>query len=212
MSQPQQFSTNSHRATTFLRRLTPERISLRSSNRLSLYWTFSKVKGKVKVTLRWIVSRLICLGVRPPSGVHGQIFITVRDLRICYFGTLCLSEERVCSLQLLLDLASAVILWFKSPRTHDRTLPPQIWDPPIHISKWKLYYNRRSVGSFSIVLPLGTCTKHSFSVGYSGHCLSTAVVCRVIIQQRMVYSCLVSSRCLASDISQYHLLDVVPFN
>jgi hypothetical protein len=48
---------------------------------------------------------------RHPSGAYDQIFITVGQLRVCWCGALSLTGGRVCRLQLLLALASAVILW-----------------------------------------------------------------------------------------------------
>jgi hypothetical protein len=57
-----------------------------------------------------------------PFGANDQIFITVRQLRVCCCGALSLTRERVCRLQLLLVLASAVILGSESRRTHDHIL------------------------------------------------------------------------------------------
>jgi hypothetical protein len=51
----------------------------------------------------------ISLGIKHPSGVYDQIFITVRKLRVSLCGALSLTRGRVCRLQLLLVLASAVI-------------------------------------------------------------------------------------------------------
>jgi hypothetical protein len=57
-------------------------------------------------------------------------FDTVRQLWFCWCGAPSSTRGRVCSLQLLLCLANAVILEFDSRRTHDHILLPQIWDSP----------------------------------------------------------------------------------
>jgi hypothetical protein len=76
------------------------------------------------------VSRPVCLGVKHPPGAYDQIFITVRQLWVCWCGALSLTREWVCCLQLLLILASAVMLASKSPSTCDHILLCQIWDSP----------------------------------------------------------------------------------
>jgi hypothetical protein len=83
---------------------------------------------KVKVMLWPTVSQPVCLGVKHPLGAYDQIFITVRQLRVCWCGVLSLTRERVYQFQLLLVLASAVILGSESCRTRDHILLSQIRD------------------------------------------------------------------------------------
>jgi hypothetical protein len=84
--------------------------------------------ASLSLTLRPTVSRPVCLEIKHPSGAYDQIFITVRQLRVCWCGVLSLTRGRVCYLQLLLVLASVVILWSESRGTHDRILLSQIRD------------------------------------------------------------------------------------
>jgi hypothetical protein len=71
--------------------------------------------------LRPTVSQPGYLGIKHPCGTHDQIFITVRQLR-GWCGALSLTRGRVCRLQLLLALASAVILGSESRGTRDHIL------------------------------------------------------------------------------------------
>jgi hypothetical protein len=52
------------------------------------------------------------------------------QLRVCWFGAPSLTRGRVCRLQFLLVLASAVIFWSESHRTRGHILLSQIWELP----------------------------------------------------------------------------------
>jgi hypothetical protein len=82
------------------------------------------------LTLRSTVSRPMYLGILHLSGAYDQIFITVRQLWVCWSGALSLTRGWVYRLQLLLAIASAVILMSESCEIHNHILLYQIRDFP----------------------------------------------------------------------------------
>jgi hypothetical protein len=91
-----------------------------------LYLLSLSLSLTLRPTVRWPVS----LGIKHPTVAYDQIFITVRQLHVYCCGSLSLTRGRVCRLQLLLALASAVILGSESRGTRDHIVLSQIRDFP----------------------------------------------------------------------------------
>jgi hypothetical protein len=67
---------------------------------------------------------------RAPSGARDQIFITLWQLRSCFYGPHSLTRGRVCLVYMVLALASVVFIVSQSLWTYDHILLSQIWDFP----------------------------------------------------------------------------------
>jgi hypothetical protein len=102
--------------------------TLRYKGSLVTWMVVSLTKSKLCYDRRWVGQSVLVSST--PSGAYDQICITVRQLWVCCCGALSLTTERVCRLQLLLVLASAVILEFESRRTREHILLLRFETPP----------------------------------------------------------------------------------
>jgi hypothetical protein len=99
--------------------------------------TRESIEMSLSLILRSTVSRPVCLGIKHPWGAYDQSFITIRQLRVCWCGALSLTRGRVCRLQYLLALSSAVIE--ASIALNDVTLTDSLirWSPNEWHSVWR---------------------------------------------------------------------------
>jgi hypothetical protein len=81
---------------------------------------------KVKVTLRLTVSQPVSLGVEPRLGLMTRYLLSFDSYGLVFCGAPSLTRGRVCLLYMLLALASAVFLGYKSLGTRDHILLSQI--------------------------------------------------------------------------------------
>jgi hypothetical protein len=89
-----------------------------------------RVRVRVRVTLRLVVFRQSVRLVARPLENHDQYFFQLKTFGYIPYVTSSLTREWVCRLQLVLVLASAVILRPESRETHDHILLSQIRDSP----------------------------------------------------------------------------------
>jgi hypothetical protein len=129
--------------------------------------------------------QLTCLSwyQAPISGPRPDYFYR-QTLRFCCCGSPSLTRGWVCRLQLLLALASEVILGSESPGTHDLILLPQIRDSPNLEGHVPIFISPRNrvvpLNVLLITSQNGPHRKHCSSVAVSNFCHGNALVCEIV--------------------------------
>jgi hypothetical protein len=120
-----------------------------------------------------------------PSRAQDQNLVTIKQLRICWCEAPSLTRGRVCSLQFLLGLASAVFHMSESRGIHDYILLSKIWDSQTWWDSTRIYFPqeqgnpviRPGSWSFSCILSMDLVKKGFQQFFYCCVCcLAMAVV------------------------------------
>jgi hypothetical protein len=167
---------------------------------------------KSSIMLRPPVSRPLGLGIKHSSGAYDLIFNLVRQLRICWGGALSLTRERVCRFQLLLVLASVVILESESRGTSDHILLFQIREfssPRIRRAAMEIF----DPSFMNILLPLDTYLRSKLRFQQYFYCCMLIYCCGDTAQIVSVGNCSVcEARYSVTAVVYLHLSRSLPRN
>jgi hypothetical protein len=134
------------------------------------------------------------------SVLHDQIFITVWELRSCFWVAPSLTRGRVCLLYMLLVLASANFLGSESLGTHDYILLSQIWGFPFR----RLLRLARSWWKIRFRLHTGSTPSHSH-IATDGQSVNFGVEPHLGLTTRYFFTVWqLRSYILASVVLRYH--------